>query len=69
MFKFIKQYAEKINNAEVYPMISLIIFFLFFRSADMVCSKNGQNKSENIVGHSSRRCHKRTHQSTLKPSV
>ncbi len=30
MFKFIKQYAEKINNAEVYPIISLVIFFLFF---------------------------------------
>lgn len=30
MFKFIKQYAEKINNAEIYPMISLVIFFLFF---------------------------------------
>lgn len=30
MFKFIKQYAEKIDHAQVYPMISLIIFFLFF---------------------------------------
>ncbi|MFT3981504.1 MAG: CcoQ/FixQ family Cbb3-type cytochrome c oxidase assembly chaperone [Ferruginibacter sp.] len=30
MFKFIKQYAEKINHVEVYPLISLIIFFLFF---------------------------------------
>lgn len=30
MFKFIKQYAEKINHAEVYQMISLLIFFLFF---------------------------------------
>ena len=30
MFKFIRQYAEKINDAQVYPMISLIIFFLFF---------------------------------------
>lgn len=30
MFKFIRQYAEKIENAQVYPMISLIIFFLFF---------------------------------------
>lgn len=30
MFKFIKQYAEKINGAQVYPTISLIIFFLFF---------------------------------------
>lgn len=30
MFKFIKQYAEQIQGAQVYPMISLIIFFLFF---------------------------------------
>lgn len=30
MFKFIKQYAEKIENAQIYPMISLLIFFLFF---------------------------------------
>ena len=30
MFKFIKQYAEKIENVQVYPMISLLIFFVFF---------------------------------------
>lgn len=30
MFKFIKQYAEKIDHAQIYPMISLMIFFLFF---------------------------------------
>ena len=30
MFKFIKQYAEKIDHAQIYPMISLLIFFLFF---------------------------------------
>ena len=30
MFKFIKQYAEKMDHAQVYPMISLIILFLFF---------------------------------------
>ena len=30
MFKFIRQYAEKIEHAQIYPMISLIIFFLFF---------------------------------------
>jgi len=30
MFKFIQQYAEKIENGQVYPMISLVIFFLFF---------------------------------------
>jgi len=30
MFKFIQQYAEKMDQAQIYPMISLIIFFLFF---------------------------------------
>lgn len=30
MFKFIKQYAEGINGVNIYPMISLVIFFLFF---------------------------------------
>jgi cytochrome c oxidase cbb3-type subunit IV len=30
MFKFIKQYAEKMDHAQIYPMISLVIFFLFF---------------------------------------
>lgn len=30
MFKFIKKYAEDIDGINIYPMISLIIFFLFF---------------------------------------
>ncbi len=30
MFKFIKQYAEKIDSVQVYPLISLLIFFIFF---------------------------------------
>lgn len=30
MFKFIKQYTETIANAEIYPIISLLIFFIFF---------------------------------------
>ncbi|MEI7471700.1 MAG: CcoQ/FixQ family Cbb3-type cytochrome c oxidase assembly chaperone [Chitinophagaceae bacterium] len=30
MFKFIKQYAETLTNANIYPIISLVIFFLFF---------------------------------------
>lgn len=30
MFKFIRQYAETINNVDIYPMISLFIFFIFF---------------------------------------
>ncbi|HTM92861.1 MAG TPA: hypothetical protein VL095_10595 [Flavisolibacter sp.] len=30
MFKFIKQYAETIKGIDVYPIISLLIFVLFF---------------------------------------
>jgi cytochrome c oxidase cbb3-type subunit 4 len=30
MFKFIQQYTESIRNIAVYPMISLLIFFIFF---------------------------------------
>lgn len=30
MFKFIKQYAETMDHVEVYPVISLLIFFIFF---------------------------------------
>ncbi len=30
MFKFIKQYAESIAGVEIYPIISLVIFFTFF---------------------------------------
>jgi len=30
MFKFIKQYAEKIEGIEIYPIISQLIFVTFF---------------------------------------
>lgn len=30
MFKFVKQYVEAIDGVNIYPMISLVIFFLFF---------------------------------------
>jgi cytochrome c oxidase cbb3-type subunit IV len=30
MFKFIKKYAESMDGINIYPMISLVIFFLFF---------------------------------------
>jgi flagellar biogenesis protein FliO len=30
MFSFIKQYAEKMTGVEIYPIISMLIFFLFF---------------------------------------
>ena len=30
MFKFIRQYAEKMDHISIYPIISLLIFFIFF---------------------------------------
>jgi cytochrome c oxidase cbb3-type subunit IV len=30
MFKFIRQYAEKISDVQIYPLISLFIFLVFF---------------------------------------
>jgi hypothetical protein len=30
MFKFIKQYADTMTNANIYPIISLFIFLIFF---------------------------------------
>ncbi len=30
MYKFIKQYAETMDYATVYPIVSLLIFFVFF---------------------------------------
>lgn len=30
MFKFIKNYAETIAGIDVYPLASLLIFFIFF---------------------------------------
>ncbi|MCM4167712.1 CcoQ/FixQ family Cbb3-type cytochrome c oxidase assembly chaperone [Arenibacter sp. H213] len=30
MFKFVKGYMESIDGVAIYPMISLLIFFVFF---------------------------------------
>jgi hypothetical protein len=30
MFKFIKQYAEKIDGIAIYPLVGQLIFFTFF---------------------------------------
>jgi cbb3-type cytochrome oxidase subunit 3 len=30
MLKFIRQYADKIGGIEIYPIIALVIFVLFF---------------------------------------
>jgi len=48
MFKFIKQYAEKIDNAQIYPMISLLIFFLFFVVLLVFVKKMGKERSKEL---------------------
>lgn len=30
MLKFIRQYADKIGGIEIYPLVSLVIFVVFF---------------------------------------
>ncbi len=44
MFKFIKQYAETINNANIYPMISLFIFLIFFVVLLVLVKKMGKER-------------------------
>ncbi|MGL6269389.1 MAG: CcoQ/FixQ family Cbb3-type cytochrome c oxidase assembly chaperone [Chitinophagaceae bacterium] len=42
--KFIRQYAEKINGIEIYPIIGLLIFVIFF-IAMLVYVKKMSNSS------------------------
>ncbi len=44
MFKFIKQYAETMNNANIYPMISLFIFLIFFIVLLVLVKKMGKER-------------------------
>ena len=48
MFKFIKQYAETIKGIDIYPIISLFIFLLFFIAVIYYVRKMDKNKVEKI---------------------
>ena len=48
MFKFIKQYAETIKGIDVYPIISLFIFLLFFIAVVYYVKKMDKTKVEEI---------------------
>lgn len=48
MFKFVKQYAESIEGISIYPMISLVIFFLFFVVLLYYVKKMDESKVEEI---------------------
>ena len=46
MFKFIKQYADTMTNANIYPMISLFIFLIFFVVLLVLVKKMGKERVE-----------------------
>lgn len=48
MFKFIKQYAETINGIDIYPIISLFIFVLFFIGVLWYVRKMDKHKVEEL---------------------
>lgn len=48
MFKFIKQYAETIKDANVYPMISLVIFLVFFIVLLLLVKKMGKERVKEL---------------------
>jgi cbb3-type cytochrome oxidase subunit 3 len=49
MFKFIKQYAETITGVNIYPLISLFIFFIFFVVLIWYVKKMDKNKVADIA--------------------
>jgi len=48
MFKFIKQYAETIRGIDIYPLISLFIFLLFFIAVLWYVKKMDKAKVEEM---------------------
>jgi cytochrome c oxidase cbb3-type subunit IV len=48
MFKFIKQYVETIGGIDIYPIISLLIFVLFFIGVLWYVRKMDKHKVDEI---------------------
>lgn len=48
MFKFIKKYAESMDGIDIYPMISLVIFFIFFVALLYYVKKMDKSKVNEI---------------------
>jgi cytochrome c oxidase cbb3-type subunit IV len=48
MFKFIKQYAEKMEDVSIYPLISLFIFLIFFIVLLVVVKKMKKEKIKEL---------------------
>ena len=48
MFKFIRQYAETIRGIDIYPIISLFIFVLFFIAVLWYVKKMDRHKVQEL---------------------
>jgi cbb3-type cytochrome oxidase subunit 3 len=48
MLKFIRQYADKIDGIEIYPIISLMIFVLFFLAVLVYVRKMKQSSVDEM---------------------
>jgi cbb3-type cytochrome oxidase subunit 3 len=48
MFKFIKQYAESMDGISIYPVISLLIFFVFFIALLYYVKKMDKSKVDEL---------------------
>jgi len=48
MFKYIKEYAATIDGVSIYPIISLLIFFIFFVALLYYVKKMDKNKIEEL---------------------
>lgn len=48
MFKFIKEYAATIDGVSIYPVISLLIFFVFFIVLLFYVKKMDKTKVEEL---------------------
>lgn len=44
MFSFIKQYAEKVQGAQIYALFSLLVFVIFFLVLLIVVKKMSKKK-------------------------
>ena len=44
MLKFIRQYADKIDGIQIYPVVSLVIFVVFFLAVLVYVKKMRQSR-------------------------
>ncbi|MFA0964898.1 CcoQ/FixQ family Cbb3-type cytochrome c oxidase assembly chaperone [Roseivirga sp. BDSF3-8] len=49
MLKFIKHHMESISGIDIYPLFSLIVFFLFFTVLIVLVMRTGKSKIDEVA--------------------